>query len=39
MTELAGVAFGHHDPWTLHHLTSFGGDFLKEESTATTQEA
>lgn len=39
VTALSGVAFGHHDPWTLHHLSSFSGDFLRGESTATIQEA
>lgn len=39
VTSLSGMAFGHHDSWTLHHLTSFSGNFLKEESAATTQEA
>jgi hypothetical protein len=38
LTALSGVVFGHHDPQTLHHLTSFCGDFLKKESTAITQE-
>jgi hypothetical protein len=33
------MAFGPHDPQTLRHLTSFCVDFLKKESTVTTQEA
>ena len=34
-----GMAFDHHDRQALRHLTSFCGDFLKKEYTATTQEA
>jgi hypothetical protein len=36
---LSGLAFGHHNPQTSCHLTSFYGDFLKKEFTAITQEA
>jgi hypothetical protein len=36
---LSGVDFGHHDLQTLSHLTSFCGDFLKEESTTIAHEA
>ena len=38
LTALAEVDFGHHDPQTLHHLTSFCENFLKKKSTAITQE-
>jgi len=38
-SHLSGEVFGHHDPQSLSHMTSFiCGDFLKERSAAVNQQ-
>ena len=39
MIALSAVDFGHHGLQTLGHMTCFFGDFLRNESSALTQEA